>query len=959
MEHGVQLERRQQKGREEGFRIRNTGKEAVFSTFDVHSPSGRTYGVTIRSLTRRVNSCQCPDFRTNLLGTCKHVEATLALLTRKLSGRVEDTERWAPPLADIYLRYDEEITVVARVTNNLKGTVRALVERYFDGEGRLVGDVAERVPALVQEIEGLKVSQKARIRIGPDVLQHASLLVDWAAHDRQRAWFLGEVEAGRRSLDVVGTKLYPYQVEGMLHLATKGRALLADDMGLGKTLEAIAAALMLRELRGIRRVLVVTPASLKHQWAREIRRFTSVPVEVVGGPSSKRDQLYREPSFFTLVNYELLLRDARMFESLGAELIILDEAQRIKNWRTKTAQVVKDLKSRFVFVLTGTPLENNLDELYSLMQVVDSRLLGPLWQFNSRYFQLERRASGSYKVLGLKNLDELRKRLAPVLLRRTRQEVLSELPPRVDSTFLVPMTPAQLEPYEEFRQVATHLASIAERRPLTPSEHKRLMMALQKMRVICDALELHDPGLSEKVRGQTAPKLTELAGLLEEQIRDAGRKAVVFSSFEGMIDLAIERCAKPLNLGYVKLAGSVPTSRRGGLLDRFREDPDCKLFFSTDAGGVGLNLQTASLVINLDLPWNPAVLEQRIGRAHRMGQSNPVQVINLVAQGVLEERMLDTLAAKRQVFHAVLGSDAGDELVFEKNRGLLARLRVMLSDEESVPKAPEALLSREASEERAEPAVTPASRVPLTLAEQVQTLADRLAQRLGGRLLLVRQLAGPSAAALPASDLPRVLVVVDQAAAELSCVIDEVTQGLSPDGPRLAVHLFDRSGFEALTGLLGATLTDRDRSVEAFRAPSLPATTEDPEQQRLRAVRDHLDAAQNRLSLARHLASGGFPTEAAAPLRQALDGTLKGLFRLAGDGALPDCTAAFAIHEWLVKPGMLSVADSARVPWALSLLEARRPDGSPALEPGLVEDIAVAIEQLAETGRTRLAAAQI
>jgi len=309
---------------------------------------------------------------------------------------------------------------------------------------------------------------------------------------QQKDWFLEQVKSGHRTFDVLATKLYPYQEQGAMHLAFGRRAMLADDMGLGKTVQAIAAAALLKELRGIERVLVITPASLKHQWAREIRRFTSLPVTVVQGGQIARRQAYRENAFFTIVNYELVRRDLVELEQLRPSLIILDEAQRIKNWRAKTAIVVKQLKSRYAFVLTGTPLENRLDELYSIFQFLDPRILGPLWHFNDRFYDLEERADGSYKVIGYKNFAELRATVEPYSVRRTRDEVLKDLPERIDNNFFVEMTDPQWQAYDEYKEIVARLASIAKRRPLTPQEKDRLLKGLLKMRIICDALALHD-----------------------------------------------------------------------------------------------------------------------------------------------------------------------------------------------------------------------------------------------------------------------------------------------------------------------------------------------------------------------------------------------------------------------------------------------------------------------------------
>ena len=270
------------------------------------------------------------------------------------------------------------------------------------------------------------------------------------------------------------------------------------------------------------------------------------------------------------------------------------------------------------------------------MQVIDPHRFGPLWRFNEEFATLDHAG----RPVGYRNLHKLRERIAPVVLRRRKEEVLSELPERIVSRLSVPMTPRQVALHVDAEGTAAQLVAILKRRPLTPPEEQRLMRALQRMRMACDAAGLVD----KKTRG--APKLEELERLLEEICVDEGHKVVVFTEWERMQVMAAEICER-LGVGFVRLHGGVPSDSRGRLIDRFREDPDCKVFLSTDAGGVGLNLQAASHVINLDLPWNPAVLAQRIARVHRLGQREVVNVVLLVSEGGFEERMEGTLDSKR------------------------------------------------------------------------------------------------------------------------------------------------------------------------------------------------------------------------------------------------------------------------------------------------------------------------
>jgi hypothetical protein len=864
-----QIERRRKRATEDIAAIKNRGRHTVYSAFDVTSQSGQTYRVQIRSLTDLLNSCTCADYKTNLLGTCKHIEAVLLHLKENLGETWDQMVEERPPVSQIFLHHALETTV--RITLPLPGppALRDTLARYFDADGILTGSPIQTLPALLQDLEALPPRQRNSIQITPGVEAYLERLKDIEAIQDQKEWFLDQIERGHRSLNLLSTPLYPYQEQGAMHLTFGRRAMLADDMGLGKTVQAIAASSLLHQLRDIQRVLVVCPASLKHQWAREIQRFTSFSVNVVEGNLQARRSLYQDPAFFNIINYELVLRDEEDLRRLGPNLIILDEAQRIKNWRTKTADAVKRLRSPYAFVLTGTPLENRLDELYSIFQFIDPNILGPLWRFNQRFFQVERRASGSYKVLGYKNLDELRGQISPYVLRRVRDEVLEDLPDRIDNNFFVSMTDPQWKAYEEFRSTVARLIATARRRPLTPKEHKVLLGALVKMRLICNALALHDPSLPPKEREKTSPKLQELAAILDDEVANNGHKAILFSQWTNMLHLTYPVLER-LNLGHVTLSGDVPTPKRGALIERFFEDDDCKVFLSTDAGGVGLNLQAASLVLNLDLPWNPAVLDQRIARAHRHGQPHTVNVINLVAKDTIEERMLDTLAAKRDVFAGVFGSEeAPDAITFhDTGQSLMQKIDEMLG-------APPAEVKLDLA-----PKVAP---VPT-----LRSFADRMVAHFPGRIMLVR----------PAPQLPgapsdgNILVVIDRAPAELRPQIEKLLAehfGASEGATIPGLHLMEQEGYQTLLALTGGALEPSEPEAEAdvYRAPSMPApaAAREPDRQakRRQKSREGLDTGNKRLQLARVVLQGGFPEEVMRPINQALGWALTAHLALVKD----------------------------------------------------------------------------
>ncbi len=303
-------------------------------------------------------------------------------------------------------------------------------------------------------------------------------------------------------------------------------------------------------------------------------------------------------------------------------------------------------------MLTGTPLENRLEELHSIVEFVDRFRLGPMFRFLDAHQHVDETG----RVVGYRNLSRISETLEPILLRRTKDKVLKELPERMDKQLFVPMTPEQWRHHNENRELVAKIVQKWRRLGFLPeADQRRLMIFLQNMRMSCNSTYLLDQSSDHGV------KADELMTLLGEMLEDAQTKVVVFSQWVRMHELVAARL-KSRRLQHVLFSGGVPGPKRKDLIQRFKEDPDCRLFLSTDAGGVGLNLQHASAVVILDQPWNPAVLEQRIGRVHRLGQQPPVRVVHLISQGTIEEGMLTLLGFKKSVFSGVL--DGGPNEVF-------------------------------------------------------------------------------------------------------------------------------------------------------------------------------------------------------------------------------------------------------------------------------------------------------
>jgi superfamily II DNA or RNA helicase len=648
-----QRQLRRQFGREQKFKVGNLGDEPVFSEYLVTNPkSGGTYRVAIRGAQPGDNFCACPDFATNDLGTCKHIEFVLARLERRPGGVRALRRGHRSRYSEIYLRYGGERQVRFRAGSSCPQALARRAKLLFSAGS---GDVLPSSKYLELD-EFLDHARKCshEVRCYDDVLDFIAQARD-AEH--RRSALDAAYPAGPKSpalQRLLNATLYPYQAEGALFAALAGRCLIADEMGLGKTIQALAAVELLARHFGAEKVLVVCPTSLKHQWKREIARFSQRDTTVINGNRASRMRGYAERGFCKITNYETLARDFEFIQSWSPDVVIADEAQRIKNWNTVAARALKRIESPYALVLTGTPLENRLEELVSIVQYVDGQRLGPLWRLRHEHQVLD----DSGRVVGYKDLDRIGETLRPVMLRRRKADVLAQLPERVAKTVFVEMTRQQLAEHQSNAACVQQIVQRWRRTGcLSDVDQRRLMAALQNMRMSCNSTYLLD--------GKTdhGNKCDELATLLQELLEQPAVKVVIFSQWLRTHELIIRRL-RPKRWGHVLFHGGVPSAKRGALVERFHSDPTCRVFLSTDAGGVGLNLQhAASVVINMDLPWNPAVLEQRIGRVHRLGQTRGVQVVNLVAQGAIEEGMLSVLAFKKSLFAGVLDGGPSEVLL--------------------------------------------------------------------------------------------------------------------------------------------------------------------------------------------------------------------------------------------------------------------------------------------------------
>ena len=411
---------------------------------------------------------------------------------------------------------------------------------------------------------------------------------------------------------------FPYQLEGIAFLMPRHSALLADEMGLGKTAQAILAIRLLIQAGMARKVLIVCPKPLVFNWVRELKLWASdLPNEVFSGDTElRRATWFVSNCPVKITNYELLTRDADFLtdERDSFDLVVLDEAQRIKNHDSRTARVVRSIKRSRSWAMSGTPIENRPEDLINIFEFVDPGRV-PRDTPSKRIPQLT----------------------ADCILRRTKDEVQSDMPPKFIRDLPLELTPAQREAYDlAEKEGVIRLNDLGD--TITVQHVFQLVMRLKQ---ICN----FDPVTGSSV------KMEQLVADMEE-VAANGRKAIVFSQWVEPLEIL----AKALEAyGPMQFHGKIPSAQRPAIIDQFKSDPTKHvILMSYGTGSVGLNLQFTNYVFLFDRWWNPAIEDQAINRAHRVGQKHPVTVTRFMAENTIEGRIADVLTAKRKIFNDLL-----------------------------------------------------------------------------------------------------------------------------------------------------------------------------------------------------------------------------------------------------------------------------------------------------------------
>lgn len=519
-----------------------------------------------------------------------------------------------------------------------------------------------RVLSELYEIEGTGPGGGLRIpELAPDVLDE----LQSAFEDDSLNWS-GDTERVRMKVPRndppmvdpprgLNATLRPYQMEGLSFLQNLREhgsgAILADDMGLGKTLQTIAHILTEKESGRMRDpVLVVAPTSLVGNWAREIAKFApSLEVHVHYG--ARRHHVARNVKFSDVVitTYGLLMRDNDLFGSQSFYMVVLDEAQTIKNARSQAHAAVKAVDAQYRIALSGTPVENNLDELWALFDFAMPGLLGAASQFRTAFRVPIEKQNNSDRM------DTLRRRVAPFILRRLKTEVATDLPPKTIMTRPVELKGAQRDLYESIR-IAGHalVRKVVKKKGIAASTID-ILGALMKLRQVCCDPRLVRLRSAHEI--EQSGKFDALFEMLPDML-EQGRQVLVFSQFTRMLALIGDELRKR-RIPFVVITGS--TTDRQAQVDQFQSGQAKVFLLSLKAAGTGLNLVAADTVIHFDPWWNPAAQAQATDRAYRIGQKRPVFVYNLIVSGSVEERMVALQRHKQALADGLLAK--GDERI--------------------------------------------------------------------------------------------------------------------------------------------------------------------------------------------------------------------------------------------------------------------------------------------------------
>jgi len=432
--------------------------------------------------------------------------------------------------------------------------------------------------------------------------------------------------------------LFDFQKIGVGFLLVTRSSLLGDEPGCGKSLQALATTI----IKKAEKVLIVCPSTLKLNWLDEINKWLKgKKCTVIGGDKKIRKKQWAEKSDFYIMNYELLLRDIEEIKKIDWDYIIADEATRISNPKAKQSKLIKLIPAKYKIALTGTPLNNAVQDIWNILDFCKPNLLGTFWQFTTKYCNKDRFGG----IISYKNLNELKTHISNNMLRRKKEEVLHELPDKMYETLYVELDHEEKKIYNAIKEeIVSELREYEISRVLKDRYLSNALVKMIRLKQVTGSLEL----VSDHIYSS---KVNALKELLNDIIHNDS-KVIVFTQFSEMADILVRELDK---YNPLLISGKVKNKVRKENVDSFQNNDKNKVIVMTSAGGYGLNLQRANYVVHYDLPWSISKIEQREGRAHRIGQKNKLTIFRLIVQNSIDEYVLKVLHKKQKMAEEILG----------------------------------------------------------------------------------------------------------------------------------------------------------------------------------------------------------------------------------------------------------------------------------------------------------------
>jgi len=602
---------------------------------------GILYNLTFRDIERKHGYCSCPDYKTNKLGTCKHLIFAFNKFLKTNDSWKENLPKY--PFIEIFLNPFRDYKISWFYPEKILGEVAELFYRYFGNKNFIEDDQAETLIGLFNNLEKHK-----QILVRPEVFEKVEKISEQNTLKRLE-------QTKPLDISLSGIKLLQFQKEGVAFATYKKGSIIADELGLGNMLQAIATAILKKEIFGFTKTLIICPATLKSHWKNEIESNTQVGAVIVEGNTEEREKNYlSEEEFFKIISYETLMRDKGILTHLPVDFLIIDEAQRIRNYASRTYSVIKSIPRKHALVLTDTPIESELIDLYSIVLFVDSNLLSPLWEFSFQHCYFDSQSKNT--ITGYYNLSELKEKLSAVLIRRERKEVLKQLPNISQIT-----VPVKLAVYQKKLHIryAREILKLYHGKIISSFDMQKSLLLIKKMRMLTDSTFLVDDATN------ISPKLDELKHILNYKlhIKKNMRKVLIYTEWDKMVNI-ISRMLRLNKINYKEASEKLNTKDQQKAFKQFEDDEQCRVFLCTESVGPNINIAAVDTIINMEVPRGSNQKNLRLGSIEELGKrKNNLTIINLIAENSIEAKMAEGVELEEDLVNKLLHPGKIDSVV--------------------------------------------------------------------------------------------------------------------------------------------------------------------------------------------------------------------------------------------------------------------------------------------------------